>query len=193
MMQPQTPEKKKGFLDSLPKLGRVSQLVILIAVFLAVFAGLMLINHQLANKQIQQQKNLALLQRILASGQTPQAKFEADLAQTTAQAEAAEATFPTPDQTPEILDTLLQIAEDNDLYVTRTAVESETKKGEIGPTLSFTIGLSGQVSMFQNFLLALDTKLPTSRIASFAFAVAGSTGAYDAATIKIEVLCYKGE
>ena len=192
MMQPKIPDKKKGFLDSLPKLGRVSQLVLLIAVFVAIFAGLLLINHQLANRQIQQEKNLALLQRILASGQTPQAKFEADLAQATAQGEAAQAAFPTPDQTPEIMDTLLQMAEDNDINVVSTKIESATNKGDIGPTITFTIGLSGQISMFENFMLELDTKLPTSKITSFAYVV-GSSGEYDVGSIKIAVMSYKGK
>jgi hypothetical protein len=192
MTQPEATEKKKGLLDRLPKLGRISQLILLIGVFLVIFIPLWIIDQQQPERQSQLESTVSNLQRILATGQTPKAKYEAELAQATAGADAAKASFPAPDQAPEILDSLLELAQLNDIYVTQTAVTTSTPTGSIGPVLTFTIGLKGQIPKFENFMLALDTKLPTSHIKQFTFTVAGAAEEYDTASIGIDVLCYGG-
>jgi hypothetical protein len=192
MMQPEATEKKKGFLERLPKMGRIGQLILLIGVFLIIFIPLWVINQQQPERQSQLETTLTNLQRIASIPQTPKAKYEAELAQATADTEAAKASFPAPDQAPEIMDILSQLAEQNDIYITQTAVSSSTPKGSIGPILTFTLGLKGQIPKFENFLLALDTKLPTSQIKQFTFTVAAAGQEYDTASIAIDVLCYGG-
>jgi hypothetical protein len=192
MTQPE-PEKKKGFLDSLPKMGRLSQLVLLIGIFLVIFIGLFMLNRQLTARQTELKGTLTNLQKILATGQTPQTQYEAKLAQATADSEAAKAAYPTPDQAPEILDSLLELAAANDIDITQTAISSATASGAIGPTLTFTLGLQGQIPKFENFLLALDTKLPTSQITGLTFTTASTEQGYDTASIKINVLSYAGK
>jgi hypothetical protein len=192
MTQPETPEKKKGFLDRLPKLGRISQLVLLIGIFLVIFIPLWIIDQQQPERQTQLEATLSNLQRILATGQTPKAKYEAELAQATADSKAAKASFPAPNQAPEILDSLLVLAQLNDIYITQTSVSTSTPTGSIGPVLTFTLGLKGQIPKFENFLLALDTRLPTSQIIQYTFTVAAQGAEYDTASITIDVLCYGG-
>jgi hypothetical protein len=191
MTQPDS-EKKKGFLDKLPKLGRISQLILLIGGFLVIFIPLWLLNQQQPERQAELETSLTNLQKILSVEQTPKAKFEAELAQVTAEIETNKAIFPSSKQTPEILDSLLEMAELNDIYVTQTKVSTETPKDSIGPILTITLGLRGQVSKFENFLLALDTKFPTSQIKQLQFTVAGTEEEYDTATLSINILCYEG-
>jgi len=190
MTQPEATEKKKGLLDRLPKLGRVSQLILLISIFLVVFILLWLFDQQQSKTQTTLGSTLTNLQTITAGAQTPKTKYEAELAQATAGADAAKASFPAPNQAPEILDSLLELAQLNDIYVTQTAISTSTPTGSIGPVLTFTLGLKGQIPKFENFLLALDTKLPTSQIKQFTFTVAGTAEEYDTASIGIDVLCY---
>jgi len=193
MTQPEATEKKKGILDRLPKLGRVSQLILLIGGFLVIFIPLFLINQQQPAKQIVLKNTLDNLQKVLSVAESPKARFESELAQTTAETEAAKAVFPGANQSPEILDILSQLAEQNDIYITQTAVSSSTPKGSIGPILTFSLGLKGQIPKFQNFLLALDTKLPTSQIGNFTFTVAGKGEEYDTASLTINVFSYAGD
>ncbi|MCJ7515733.1 MAG: hypothetical protein MUO89_07200 [Dehalococcoidia bacterium] len=190
MTQPES-EKKKGFLDRLPKMGRVSQLILLIGIFLVIFVPLLIINQKQPETQSGYQTMLANMQKIISGETTPKAKYESELAQATADAEAAKAAFPAPNQAPEILDSLLELAQSNDIYVTNTSITSATPKGSIGPVLTFTLGFKGQIPKFENFLLALDTKLPTSQIKQYTFTVATTAQEYDTATIGIEVLCYE--
>jgi hypothetical protein len=190
MIQSETPEKKKGLLDRLPKMGRISQLILLIGVFLIIFIPLWMINQQQPEKQATLSATLVNLQKILSGGQAPKTNFEAELAQVTAEAEAAKAVFPSSDQAPEIIDSLLELAELNDINVTQTAVSISRPAGAIGPVLTITLGLKGQVPKFQNFLLALDTKLPTSQITSVNFTIAGVEEAEDTAGVTLNVFCY---
>ncbi len=191
-MQPMTTEKKKGFLDRLPKLGRVSQLVLLIGVFLLIFVPLFVINQKQPAIQSGYEGTLANLQQRISGEQVPKDKYEADLAQAKADTDAARASIPAPNQAPEIMDKLLELAEDNDIYVINTSITSTTPKGSLGPVLTFTLGFKGQIPKFENFMLALDTKLPSSQIKQFTFTTAATEQAYDTASIAIEVLCYGG-
>ncbi len=193
MKQQDTTEKKPGILDRLPKLGKTSQFVLLIGIFLVIFVGLFMLDRQLSTKKTELNGTMTNLQRILSGAQTPQSKFESDLAVATAESEAAKGAYPDPNQAPEIMDSLLELASANDIYVISTAISSDTKKGDIGPTLTFTLGLKGQIPKFENFLLALDSKLPTSQISNFTFTVASIEGNYDSGTVKITVLSYAGE
>ena len=192
MIQPETPEKEKGLLDRLPKMGRISQLVLLIGVFLILLIPLIVISNQQSAKQIELKATLANLNKILAVGETPKAKLEAELAQINAETESAKAIFPNANQSPEIIDSLFELAELNDIYVTQTSVSISQPKETIGPILTIQIGLKGQVPKFQNFLLALDDKLPTSQITKVTFTTAGEEGEEDTASITIDILCYEG-
>lgn len=185
-------EKKKGFLDRLPKMGRISQLVLLICIFALLFGALLFIRGQISKSQTQLDGTMANLQKITGVQQTPQAKFEADLAQAKADAEAAEASFPDPQGVPQIMDTLLELADANDVSITATRIATATPEGSIGPIITITLTLQGQVPKFQNFLLGLDTKLPTSQINLVTFAISAVEGEYDTASVTIDVLSYKG-
>lgn len=186
-------EKKRGFLDRLPKLGRVSQLVLVIGIFLVIFVPLWVINQQQPQRQRQFEATLSNLQKILSPQQTSQAaNFEADLAQATADAEAAKAAFPSSQGSPQILDTLRKLADDNDISITAAKVGTSTPAGSIGTVLTVSLNLQGQVPKFQNFLLGLDTELPTSQINQVSFTITGVAGEYDTATVVIDVLSYGG-
>src|SRR4030042_59837 len=192
MIQPETTEKKKGLADRLPKLGRLSQLILLIGVFLIIFIPIWFIDQQQSKKQTELKATLANLDRILAVEETPKAKLEAELAQVTAETEATKALFPNPNQSPAILNSLLELAALNDIYVTQTKVSTSQAKEAIGLTLTIQLGLKGQVPKFQNFLLALDNELPTSQIMKLTFAMVGEEGEEDTASITIDILCYEG-
>jgi septal ring factor EnvC (AmiA/AmiB activator) len=193
MIQPETTEKKKGLADRLPKLGRLSQLILLIGVFLIIFIPLFLLNQQQPEKQNELKATLANLNSILAVEQTPKDKLEAELAQVEAEIEAITAIFPTTSQSPEIIDSLLELAELNDIYVTQTKVSIEEEEEEaIGPSLIIQLALMGQMPKFQNFLLALDNKLPTSQITKMFFTISADSGEEDYAIVTIDILCYEG-
>ena len=178
MTQPEAPEeKKKGLTGSLPKIGRLSQLILLVGVFLIIFVPLWFLNQQQSGRQAELRTTLTNLTRVLAIEEAPEAKLEAELAQATAETEATKSTFPTTSQSPEILDSLIELAELNDLCIYQTKValyepQDKDKARAIGSMLSIGIALRGQIPKFQNFLLALDDLLPTSQIKEITFETA---------------------
>lgn len=189
MVEPEAP--RKSFLDRLPKLSRVSQLLLLIGIFLVLFIPLLLINQQQGQKQDQLRATLANLQKALAAEDNPQAKLQAELEQLQAETESARATYPHPDSSPEILDSLLELAELNDIHITSTSVATSQPKEAIGPVITVKLGLKGQVPRFQNFLLALDERFPSSRVKQLSFTIATEEGEEDTASLTIEIYCYE--
>ena len=197
MIRPEEPEQKKSFLDRLPKLGRVSQLMLIIGIFLILVIPLGMVYVQQPARQIQLKGALSNLERILEAPRTEKENLERELSKAEAELEAARAAFLSPDQSPEIIDRLLELAESNDIDVTQTQVsvveEEDTDEGASQyPVLTFKIYLEGQVPKFQNFLLALDAALLTAEVKEVTFTIAEEEGEEDTATITIDVSCYEG-
>lgn len=192
MIQPEAQERKKGSLGRLPKLGRVSQLVLIIGIFLILFVPLFFINQQQSTKQVELKATLANLQKVLAAETTPGGNLDAEMAQIKAETEAAKAVYPHPNSAPEIMDSLIELARLNDIYVTSTKVSTSQPAKAIGPVLTVQLGLKGQVPKFQNFMLALGDRLPTSQIKQVAFAIAGKEAEYDTANLTIDIQCHEG-
>ena len=204
MIQPEPKEKKKaGLLSKLPKLGRVSQLLLLIGIFLILFLPLVVIYQKQPAMQAGLQQEFSLLQKVLATPTTQngdKGAVEAELKRVADETEAVRTIFPDPDKSPEIIDRLIQLAESNDIDITQAKVS--TSKQKIGEAkdavewdkLTFEIGLKGQVAKFQNFMLALgkDDKLQTCVVREVTFTVAKKEGDKDTASLKIDVFCYKG-
>ena len=198
MIQPETSKKKKGLFNRLPKLGRASQLALIVGIFLVIFVPMWLIYQQQPAKQADLEVTLSNLEKILAVQTTPKEKLETEFKQADAELEVAKAAFPNPNQSPEIIEELLKLAESNDIYVTGTKLSASQRaltktEGAIKwSILTFDISLKGQVPKFQNFLLALDSKLPTYQVKEVTFQIAAKEGEEDTASLKIEVFCYEG-
>jgi len=202
-MQPEPKKKKqkKSIAEQLPKMGRASRIALIVGVFLIVFVSLIFVGNQQASRQAELRKNIVTLQRGLSTGTQAdsQAKLEAQIKQAEAETEVARAVFPVSDQAPEILDRLLKLAKANDIGVTRTAMTMSQKPIAIGgkqvtyDVFTFQLSLKGQVSKFQNFLLALGDELPTSQISAVNITVAAKEHEEDTASVTVEVLCYGGK
>ena len=197
MIQPEEPKKKKGLRDRLPKLGTASQLALIVGIFLVIFIPTWIIYQQQPAKQDELKGALSNLEKILSAQETPREKLETELNQAEAELEAAKAVFPNPDQSPEIIAELLKLAESNDIYVTGTKITasqealSKTEGAIEWSTLTINMSLKGQVPKFQNFLLALDSELPTCQIEEATFKIAKKEGQEDTASLKINVFCYQ--
>lgn len=194
----QEKENKKNLLSKLPKLGRVSQFMLLVGIFLILLIPIFVIYQQQLPKQAGLEHKLTLLNTILSASTTKKESLEIEIQQTEARMETAETIFPSPDQCPEIIDRLIELAELSDIGVTATRVStSEEMIGEDDnviryPILTVEIDLEGQVPKFQNFILSLDEKFPTCEIKELDMAVAEEETEEDTANLKIDILCYQG-
>jgi hypothetical protein len=198
MIRPEEPKGKKGGGIRLPRLGRASQLAIIVGIFLIIFIPLWIIYQQQPAKQTELRGTLSNLEKILAIQETPKERLESELNQAEVELEAAKDAFPNPNQSPEIIDELLKLAESNDIYVTGTRISasqralSKTEGAIEWSILTIDISLKGQVPKFQNFLLDIDSQLSTCTVKEATFNIAQKEGEEDIASIKIEVFCYGG-
>ena len=184
------PEKQPGVLERLPKLGRISQLILLIGIFAVILAGLLVLNNRMSKDNTSLSTSLADLRNLISIDTTPKASYEAQLAKANANAEAVTALFPTPDQAPEITAKFMELASINDINITETKISTSQPKDAIGPVLSVELGLSGQVPKFENFLLAVDNEMRTTKVNSLSFSVGTTSEEYDTAVVKFDVYCY---
>ncbi|HEX75357.1 MAG TPA: hypothetical protein G4O12_02105, partial [Dehalococcoidia bacterium] len=191
MIQPEGPQKKKSLLDRLPKLGRVSQLMLLVGIFLILLIPLLVIYQQQPAKQVELEHELSLLETVLAAPAMKKEALAAEIRQAEAELEAAKEDFPSPDRGPEIIDSLIELAELNDIYVTSAGVTTSQKTITVGEgakeftVLTFDIGLSGQVPKFQTFILALDERFPTCQVKGVEITLTEEEGEEDMATLEL--------
>lgn len=197
MIQPQEPEKKKSLLSRLPRLGRVSQLMLLVGGFLVLFIPLMVIYQQQAGRQAELGTSLANVRKILASPALGTEVLDAEMRKAKVDLESAQNIYPDPEQGPELVDAMLKLAESSGITITKTAVTPSQKtiavvdkKETRLPVLAFKMDLTGQVPRFQSFLLAVGDKFPTSEIRKVKIAVAEKEGQEDTASIEIDIVCY---
>jgi hypothetical protein len=59
------------------------------------------------------------------------------------------------------------------------------------PVLIYTMDMTGQVPAFQNFMLAVGKKLPSSQVASVVISPAVEQGKLDKATVTVKIVCNK--
>ncbi len=200
-------KKKKGILERLPRLSRTSQTILVLAMLVAMFVPTYLVYYQQPRTRATLESSLATLQKVLAAEQTPKERLETDLKKAEEQLVTARAVYPDPNHVPELVNSLIGLAEQNGIDVTETKVtasklpppkESQKDKDKttaerIEDILTAELTLKGQVSHFQNFLLALDSQFPTVRIKKAAFTISSEEGEEDTCTLSLLIFCYPAE
>ena len=86
---------------------------------------------------------------------------------------------------------LIDLAWQYDITITTIAAKSENAKikGKDYPGTLYVLGMSGQVSNFQNYLAAMGNKFPSSMIKTVDIQPAEVQGTLDSATLTIVIVC----
>ncbi|GEM_PF-2162951 len=199
-------KKKKGILERLPRLSRTSQTILILAMLVSMFLPTYLVYYQQPKMRATLQASLASLQKVLAVEETPKARLEAELKKVEEETATAKASYPDPSHIPELVNSLIGLAKENNTTVTSTKVsitklpppketdkKTSTPKKTVDTILNVDLNLKGQVAHFQNFLLALDKQFPTTRIKKVTFTIESEEGKEDACELSLQVLCYPQE
>lgn len=190
MIQIQPKDKKKSNIaDRLPKLGKVSQLILLIGIFAIIMVPLTLIERQQPVKQTELKGTLSNLEKILAATPARGEDLQSQIDKINAEIDITNQLYPDTDQIFNIIDILLELALLNDVTVTRiTAEEPQSdEKQERFNSISFEINLTGQVPRFQNFILSVNDRFPTSEFNSVNISIAAEEETEDTATIEFDI------
>jgi cell division protein FtsL len=179
------------------RLGKTSRVVIIVVVFLMVFAAIFYVYQQQTAKQFELGQELSSLHNKVSA----QSNTGSDLEVQTSRAEQyladVKSSFSSPDEAPEILDELISLAKANDMEITSTRITRtkgtfniEKQKVEF-PVLKLQMGFRGQVPKFQNFMLSLESVLPASQIKELGMQVTQEEGEQDIGSLSIEIYCLK--
>jgi Tfp pilus assembly protein PilO len=188
--------KKPGssILQRLPRLGtRIWVLIILCLFVIAVVPLAMGYMTQSARQQAlklqigQLQPQVDALKAKMAS----QPSAAAEMGRLKAEAEAAKLLYKSLADNPEISQVIMDLAWDNHINITSMSVSSSKSKilGKEYPVLVYSLSLTGQVAGFQNFLIAIGNKLPSSQYSGVSISPAATEGELDTASIGIQVYC----
>lgn len=195
MMQDETKEKSPHSIR-LPKFSPVARLILFTGIFLVIAIPFYLILSQQQAKQAELNQQYSILQKATGKQESPEVLkkgIEAEISSAQKELAAARAVFPNPDQSPEIIDNIMTLAKANGIEITKTLVSASHSAIIVGndtvgyPVLNFDITLKGQVPKFQNFLLALNSRFPTSELKKVYFRIPGKEDEEDTANIVISV------
>lgn len=198
---PQDAAKAKSSLFSkLPRISPVSRIILFIGIFLIVAIPLYLVYSQQQARQAELAQQYSMLEKALGkpeSSEVLKKGLESDLKIAQNELDAIKTTFPNPDQVPEIIDRLIELAKLNGIEITKTQVATSIDTINIGadileyPVVVFNVNLRGQVSKFQNFLLALNNKFPTCELKKVSFVIPVSEKEEHTANIVLHIFSSK--
>lgn len=195
MTMNQAPARKEGTTAKVSALGKASRIVLVVGIFLVIFIPLFYIYQQQPARQAALSQEQSSSQKIIGAAQTKRSTLEAEIKQEEQDLKVAKASFYRLDSAPDILDKLLALAKTHGIEVisTRVTVAKKTfvqgKKKTDFPLLSLQIGVRGQVSKFQNFLLGLDAVLPVYELKEVNLDIAQTEKEQDKGSITISVYC----
>jgi Tfp pilus assembly protein PilN len=189
-----TGKQASTLLNKLPKLSRLSHVIVLIGVFAVILGGMLFLNNTQSSRYAELRSELTSLQVILAKPVTEKESIQTKIDKVEAEIESSKEVFPKLEQSTDIVNSLYDLAETNDVVITRaTTVIPDLEQVKTSyPSLTFTLSMDGQVPKFLNFLLAVGDRYPTSEIREVSITIADEEGDEDNADITIDVHCYQG-
>ena len=196
MATPIQEPKKTGnsILQRLPRLSSSVWLIIIVCLFLIVMIPMAMNYMAQSSKQealrVQVSQQQALYDAVKAKMAGP-ASPSTDVGKLKAEADAATKMYQEGCDNLLSSQVLMDLAWKNDVTITSMGVSSS--QGNIleksYPGFTYSLSLSGQVAGFQNFLIAVGQRFPSSLYQNITITPATVEGNLDTASISIQILC----
>ena len=191
----EAPEKAgSSILQRLPRLGTRVWILIILCLFLVAVIPLATGYTEQAAQQQALKLQISQLQTqydALKAKMASQPPAAAELGKLKTEAEAAKLLYKNVADNPEISQAIMNLAWDNDITITSMGVSSSKNKilDKEYPVLVYSLSLTGQVASFQNFLIAIGNKLPSSQYTTITITPATVEGELDTASMVLQVYC----
>jgi hypothetical protein len=191
----QAPKKTgNSILQRLPRLSTSVWLIIIFCLFLVGMIPLASGYLAQASKQQALRTQVSQLQTqydSVKAKMTGQASLSTEVGKLKAEAEAATKLYEEGCDNLVSSQILMDLAWKNDLTI--TSMSTSPSQGKIlaanYPAFTYSLSLSGQVAGFQNFLIAVDKRFPSSMYQNITITPATVEGNLDTASIGIQILC----
>ena len=191
----EAPEKAgSSILQRLPRLSTRVWILIILCLFLVAVIPLATGYTEQAAQQQALKLQISQLQTqydALKAKMASQPPAAAELGKLKTEAEAAKLLYKNVADNPEISQAIMNLAWDNDITITSMGVSSSKNKilDKEYPVLVYSLSLTGQVASFQNFLIAIGNKLPSSQYTTITITPATVEGELDTASMVLQVYC----
>ncbi len=191
----EAPEKAgSSILQRLPRLSTRVWILIILCLFLVAVIPLATGYTEQAAQQQALRLQISQLQTqydALKAKMASQPPAAAELGKLKTEAEAAKLLYKNVADNPEISQAIMNLAWDNDITITSMGVSSSKNKilDKEYPVLVYSLSLTGQVASFQNFLIAIGNKLPSSQYTTITITPATVEGELDTASMVLQVYC----
>ncbi len=187
---------KSNISQRLPRLSTSVWLILILALFLIVMVPMVTGYIERASQQAAMQLQVDQIQSeidTLKAKMASQSTVTAEAARMKADLEAAKLQYKNVGDNPEVSQIIMDLAWQYDITIVGMTVSQAVYKilGTDYPVLSYSLSLSGQVANFQNFLIAVGDRLPSSQFVNVAISPATIEGELDMATINMQVYCNK--
>lgn len=186
-------KQKKNILDRLPKLSRVSLLILFIGIFLLIIIPLILVQNTERAKQSDYRQEVQMLEKIVANPATQVATLEDDIRRAEANLANNRGKFPEESKNTSVIDDLVSLADKNNIDIVKltssiqdTTVNVGTKKLSY-PSMGCVINVAGDSANIQKFLLAIN-QLQTCQIKNVIITMAISDTEVDTASFDLLLL-----
>jgi cell division protein FtsL len=189
----ETQPEKKTFISRLPRLSKVSQILLISGICAVFLIPSILIKNQQQSKQAMLQQELTNLENILSVPLTEKERLQAEINKVEAEREIAIERFPKADPGIAIVQGLYELADKNDLIISRidTLRNEDKNTSDQFAVLSFRIYVTGQISKVQNFLLDVNERYQTSVMTKALFIILEGTGSEDTSTLDFDIYHFK--
>ncbi|MCX6007346.1 MAG: hypothetical protein NTZ34_08855 [Chloroflexi bacterium] len=179
---------KSSILQRLPRLSTPVWILIILCLFLIFMVPQVLGYMETASRQQALKLQISQLQ---SQYDALKAKMASQSSLAAKKAEAKAYSLPSRAGNPEISQVIMDLAWDNDITIITMGISSSNSKilDKDYPVLVYSLKLTGQVTNFQKFLLAIGKELPSSEYIDITITPATVEGELDKATMNIQVYC----
>jgi len=188
--------KKVGnsILQRLPRLSTSVWLILIFCLFLVAMIPMATGYLEQSSKQEALRLQINQLQSqydAIKAKMAGQTSLTTEVGQLKAEAEAAKLQYKNVSDNPEVSQALMDLAWKYDITIISMSVDisQSTVLGTNYPALKYVLNLSGQVANFQNFLIEVGNKLPSSQYLEITITPATVEGNLDTASMSIMIMC----
>jgi len=185
---------KTNIWQRLPRLSTSVWIILILALFLIVMVPMVTDYVQQVSQQASVQSQLDQVQSqldLIKARMTAQPPAADEAAKLKAEVENAALQYKKVGDNPEVSKIIMDLAWENDLTIVNMSVSHSLNKilGTEYPVLSYSLSLTGQVANFQNFLIAVGNKIPSSQFTSVTIRPAPVYGELDSASVDLMIYC----
>jgi competence protein ComGC len=186
-------KQKKNIMDRLPKLSRLSLLILFIGIFLIIIIPLILMQNTEKANQSDYRQQVQMLENIVANPATQVSALEEDIRRAETNLENLQNRFPEEINNTSAIDELVSLADLNNIYIVKLTSSlqditvTKDKRKFVKPSLFCVLSVAGDSANIQKFLIELD-KLPPCTINSVTISMALTESDADVAIINVQLL-----